>query len=101
MPPRKPIHELDHHGRTRHVESLYHDHGRHSRVEMIEHNEHQANQAPEDAHGPNYDNDASGWVRGARGEPTGDYETGETKPGFDHNPVWKMANKGNDWRGRK
>jgi len=33
-------------------------------------------QMPEDKHGPRYDNDASGWVRGAG-------ETAENKPGFD------------------
>ena len=41
------------------------------------------NQAPEDQHGPGYDNDCSGWVRGARGEPTGNNETAEGKPSFD------------------
>jgi hypothetical protein len=43
-------------------------------------------QDPEDAHGPGYDGDASGWVRGARGEPTGHDETAEGKPSFDHSP---------------
>ena len=32
-------------------------------------------QFPEDQHCPNYDNDASGWVRGV--------PSGEAKPGFD------------------
>lgn len=36
----------------------------------------QAIQCPEDKHGPKYDNDASGWVRGAGGTAT-------NKPGFD------------------
>jgi hypothetical protein len=35
------------------------------------------NQDPVDKHAPGYDNDASGWVRGAGGDAT-------TKPGFDH-----------------
>ena len=44
------------------------------------------NQAPEDQHGVRYDNQTSGWVRGARGEPTGNNETAEDKPFFDHSP---------------
>lgn len=40
----------------------------------------QANQFPEDKHDPNYNNDASGWVRGMG---KGKIETGETKPAFD------------------
>ena len=44
----------------------------------------QKNQAPEDRHASNYSNDCSGWVRGARGQPTGNNETAENKPsGFD------------------
>jgi hypothetical protein len=44
------------------------------------------NQDPEDFHGPGYSNDASGWTRGARGEPSGNNETAEGKPSFDHSP---------------
>lgn len=40
----------------------------------------QANQFPEDKHGSNYNNDASGWVRGMG---KGKIETGEGKPAFD------------------
>lgn len=35
----------------------------------------QAPQSPEDKHGPKYDNDTSGWVRGM--------PSAEAKPGFD------------------
>jgi len=35
----------------------------------------QAPQSPEDKHGPKYDNDTSGWVRGM--------PNAEAKPGFD------------------
>jgi hypothetical protein len=53
---------------------------------------------PEDQHGPGYSNDASGWVRGARGEPTGNNETATNKPsGFDRGNSWRRADKGNDW----
>ena len=55
------------------------------------------NQAPEDQHGPKYDNDCSGWVRGARGEPTGNNETAEGKPSFDKGQSYRRADKGNDW----
>ncbi len=43
-------------------------------------------QAPEDQRGTGYHNDASGWVRGARGEPTGNNEDATGKPNFDHSP---------------
>lgn len=53
------------------------------------------NQDAEDAHDNSrtarYDNDhANNWVRGGGEDAT-------SKPGYDHNPVWKRANKGNDW----
>ncbi len=56
------------------------------------HNVHD-NQAPEDRHASNYDNDASGWVRGARGDPTGYNETAEGKPFFDRGNAWRQASK--------
>jgi hypothetical protein len=59
------------------------------------HNVH-TNQAPEDKHGPKYDNDASGWVRGARGEPTGNNETATGKPGFDRGNAWRLGRSGVD-----
>jgi len=40
-------------------------------------------QDPEDKHDAKYDNDASGWVRGAAGVPTCKNETAEGKPSFD------------------
>jgi hypothetical protein len=43
-------------------------------------------QSPENRHDTKYDNQTSGWVRGARGEPTGHGETAEGKPNFDHSP---------------
>jgi hypothetical protein len=55
------------------------------------------NQAPEDFHDVKYDNDTSGWVRGARGEPTGFNETATGKPSFDKGNSWRRADKGNDW----
>jgi len=64
-----------------------------------QHGEIEKPQMPEDQHGPGYDNDCSGWVRGsARGEPTGYHETGENKPGgFDKGGSWRRPDKGNDW----
>ena len=50
------------------------------------HEEVQKNQAPEDRHAPNYSNGCSGWVRGARGQPSSNNETAEGKPNFDHSP---------------
>ena len=51
-------------------------------------------QDPEDAHDNSrtarYDNDASGWVRGARGEPTGFDETATGKPSFDKGNAWRQ-----------
>lgn len=41
----------------------------------------QAPQAPEDRHDVNYDNDASGWVRGQ----------GKPYPHFDMNNAWRKA----------
>ena len=55
------------------------------------------NQAPEDQHGVRYDNQTSGWVRGARGEPTGNNETATGKPGFDKGQSYRSADKGDDW----
>jgi hypothetical protein len=43
------------------------------------------NQFPEDKKGAKYLNDASGWVRGAKGEPDCYHEDGAGYPGgFDH-----------------
>ena len=54
------------------------------------------NQYPEDRHDGNYDHDASGWVRGARGEPTGNNEDATGKPmRFDRGNSWRRAGKGN------
>jgi hypothetical protein len=45
------------------------------------------NQDPEDQHGPKYDGDCRGWLRGSvKGDPTGYNETAESKPFFDHSP---------------
>lgn len=53
------------------------------------------NQDPEDKHGPKYDNDASGWLRGATGVPTGKNETAENKPsGFDKGNAWRKGREG-------
>lgn len=41
--------------------------------------DHQAPQDPEDKHGPKYDNDASGWVRGV----------GDPYPNFDRKNAWR------------
>lgn len=44
-------------------------------------------QAAEDQRAPNYNNDASGWVRAtSKGEPSCFNETAENKPGFDRSP---------------
>jgi len=51
----------------------------------------EAPQSPEDKRGADYDNIASGWVRGATGKPSMFNETAENKPGFDHQgPTSKM-----------
>jgi hypothetical protein len=42
------------------------------------------NQFPEDKKGAKYLNDASGWVRGAKGEPTCYQEDATNYPNFDH-----------------
>ena len=52
-------------------------------------------QDPEDRHDNSrtarYDNDhANNWVRGGGEDAT-------SKPGYDHNPVWRRANKGDTW----
>jgi hypothetical protein len=44
---------------------------------------HQQPQDKSDQHGKHYDNDASGWTRGASGEPSCYREDG-MKPTFDH-----------------
>ena len=55
------------------------------------------NQDPVSEHGPGYSNDTSGWVRGARGEPTGSNETATNKPsGFDRGNSWRMKDF-NNW----
>ena len=54
-------------------------------------------QSPEDQHDVGYDNRTSGWVRGARGEPTGNNETAEGKPSFDKGQSYRRSDKGNDW----
>jgi hypothetical protein len=63
----------------------------------MESHEVQKNQAPEDRHASNYSNDCSGWVRGARGEPTGNNETAEGKPSFDRGQSYRRSDKGLDW----
>lgn len=60
--------------------------GRHTAPDMRPDDSQQYCQSPEDHHADNYDNDARGWVRGARGQPTGYNETAENKPSFDHSP---------------
>ena len=47
------------------------------------------NQAPEDRHGPGYDNDvsANSWLR----------SDGTKKPSFDKNNSWRRADGGDDW----
>ena len=49
-------------------------------------------QDPEDTHASNYDNRTSGWVRGAKGEPTGFNETATNYPGgnFDRGSAWRQ-----------
>jgi hypothetical protein len=51
------------------------------------------NQMPEDQHGPGYDNGTSGWVRGARGEPTMQNETAANYPdgNFDRGNSWRLG----------
>ena len=46
----------------------------------------EAPQCPEDARASDYDNNASGWVRGATGKPSMFNETAENKPEFDKSP---------------
>jgi hypothetical protein len=57
------------------------------------------NQDVEDRYGAGYLNDASGWVRGARGEPTGNNEDATNYPGgnFDKSGAWRRPDKGNTW----
>jgi hypothetical protein len=48
-------------------------------------------QDPEDRHNRQYNNDhRDNWVRGGGEDAT-------SKPGYDHDPVWKRANKGDTW----
>jgi hypothetical protein len=54
-------------------------------------------QDPENRHDAGYDNDASGWTRGARGQPSGNNETAEGKPSFDKGQSYRRADKGDDW----
>jgi hypothetical protein len=73
--------------------------GSHRRIEhepSMKSHEVQRNQFPEDAHSPTYSNDCSGWVRGARGQPTGNNETAEGKPSFDKGQSYRRADKGDD-----
>jgi hypothetical protein len=53
------------------------------------------NQDPEDKYDAGYLNDASGWVRGAKGEPTGFNETATNYPGgnFDRGNSWRSPTK--------
>jgi hypothetical protein len=53
-------------------------------------------QDPEDRHDEKarYSNDASGWTRGARGQPTGNNEDGTGYPGgFDRSNAWRSPSK--------
>jgi hypothetical protein len=54
-------------------------------------------QDPEDRHDEKarYSNDASGWTRGARGQPTGNNEDGTGYPGgnFDRGNAWRSPTK--------
>lgn len=61
-------------------------HARHADSDMRPDDSEQYCQAPEDHHAPNYSNDTTGWVRGARGEPTGNNEDATGKANFDHSP---------------
>lgn len=47
----------------------------------------------EDQHGPGYNNDASGWVRGAQGVPTCNDETATNYPdgNFDKGNAWRKG----------
>lgn len=56
------------------------------------HNSHE-NQDPEDRHDAKYDNDATGWVRGAKGEPTGKNEDATGKPFFDKDNAWRKGSR--------
>ena len=74
--------------------------GSHRRIEhepSMKSHEVQRPQSPEDQHDVGYDNRTSGWVRGARGEPTGNNETAEGKPSFDKGQSYRRSDKGNDW----
>jgi hypothetical protein len=78
-------------------EPIQRDHGsRYHRHEEIQSPQHRPNQ-----HDVHYDNDTSGWVRGApNGQaPTGHNETAEKLPNFDHSSRAPRFNKskGNDW----
>jgi hypothetical protein len=57
------------------------------------------NQDVEDRYDRGYLNDASGWVRGARGVPTCENETAENYPqgNFDKGQSYRRPDKGNDW----
>jgi hypothetical protein len=52
-------------------------------------------QDPEDKHDSKYAGDASGWVRGAKGEPTGYNETATNYPdgNFDRGNSWRLAGR--------
>ena len=56
-------------------------------------------QDPEDSRDRGYNNDCRGYVRGAKGEPTGFNETATNYPGgnFDKGSSWRLKDKGNDW----
>ena len=76
--------------------------GSHRRIEhepSMKSHEVQRPQSPEDQHASNYDNRTSGWVRGAKGEPTGHDETATNKPsGFDRGNSWRKGRAGSlDW----
>lgn len=57
--------------------------------DVMDQSSEEAPQCPEDARAPGYDNNASGWVRGARGKPTMFNETAENMPHYDRSRKWK------------
>jgi hypothetical protein len=63
----------------------------------------QGNQFFEDAHDRGYDGQPSGWVRGARGEPTMQNETATNYPNgnFDRENSWRLGREASLTRGQR
>lgn len=56
------------------------------KYDVMDQSTEEAPQDPIDKRGPDYSNNATGWVRGATGKPSMFNETAENKPGFDKSP---------------